>query len=179
MADGTQELETIVGTGVEPRQTCIDARLAVTTDVLMCSDLYWIWIRPVMFCSVNNVQKNNNIRKYPVLLAQLNSMKSTLSLSTSCDFLRRCSLLQFQSTGGKVRLCCWREDRRVGLRIDTVGVARAVWDERVYTRTCVAMLYHNTGVRRGRRPILDELTSIFTTLCWCKERNRCWPMYCY
>jgi len=25
MTDGTQELETIVGTGVEPRQTCLDA----------------------------------------------------------------------------------------------------------------------------------------------------------
>jgi len=47
MTDGTQELETIVGTGVEPRQTCLDARLAVTTDVLMRSELYWI--RPVMF----------------------------------------------------------------------------------------------------------------------------------
>jgi len=47
MTDGTQELETIVGTGVESRQTCLDARLAVTTDVLMRSELYWI--RPVMF----------------------------------------------------------------------------------------------------------------------------------
>ena len=27
MADGTQELETTVDTGVEPRQTCLDARL--------------------------------------------------------------------------------------------------------------------------------------------------------
>jgi len=27
MDDGTQELQTIVGTGVEPRQTCLDARL--------------------------------------------------------------------------------------------------------------------------------------------------------
>jgi len=42
MADGTQELQTIVDTGVEHRQTCLDARLAVTTDMLMCSELYWI-----------------------------------------------------------------------------------------------------------------------------------------
>ena len=55
MANGTQDLETIVGTGVEPRQTCLDARLAATTDVLVCSELYWI--RPVMFCSLNNIQK--------------------------------------------------------------------------------------------------------------------------
>ena len=27
MADGTQELETVVRTGVEPRQTCLDTRL--------------------------------------------------------------------------------------------------------------------------------------------------------
>jgi len=55
MADGTQELETIVGTDVEPRQTCLDALLALTTDVLMRSELYWI--RPVMFCSINSIQK--------------------------------------------------------------------------------------------------------------------------
>jgi len=68
MADGMQELETIVGTGIEPRQTCLDAPLAVTTDVLMCSELHWI-----MFCSVNNFQKYQ-YKKDPVLSAELNSM---------------------------------------------------------------------------------------------------------
>jgi len=47
--------------------------------------------------------KNSNKRKHPVLTAQLNSMKSTPSLSTSCEvhpcnILYHCPLLQFQST---------------------------------------------------------------------------------
>ena len=37
------------------------------------------------------------MRKDPVLSAQLNSIKSTLPLSTSCDFLRHCPLLQCPS----------------------------------------------------------------------------------